>query len=107
FILSMAPMTLFAFSWSGSLSISPKMVGLTCQDKPYLSLSQPQGPSSPPAESFSQNSSTSLCVLQSTENETASLNLNCGPPFNAMNGCPSRSNSTVMTLPAGPGPASP
>src|SRR5436309_3110402 len=47
FILSIACMTLFDFSGSGSLSISPKIVGLNCHDKPYLSLSQPHGPCSP------------------------------------------------------------
>src|SRR5687767_1286422 len=107
FILSIASMTLFDFLGSGSLNILPKTVGLICHDNPYLSLSQPHGPSSPPSESFSQNSSTSFCVLQSTENDMASVNLNCGPPFNAMNCWPSSSNATVITLPLGPGPASP
>src|SRR5687767_16007647 len=99
----MASMTLFDLAGSGSLSISPNTVGLTCHDNPYLSFSQPHGPSSPPADSFSQNSSTSSCVLQSTENETASVNLNSGPPFKPMNCSPSSSNSTVITLPSGPG----
>src|SRR5437016_1925148 len=100
-------MTLFDFAGSASLNISPIIVGLTCHDKPYLSLSQPHGPCSPPADSFFQYESTSFCVLQSTENETASLNLNSGPPFNAINCCPFNSNRTVITLPLGPGPASP
>src|SRR5437763_1948902 len=107
FILSIASITLLDFLGSGSLSISPKIAGLICHDRPYLSLSQPHGPSSPPLESFSQNSSTSFCVLQLTENDMASANLNCGPPLSAMNACPSSSNTTVITLPLGPGPASP
>src|SRR6266498_1798305 len=100
-------MTLFDFAGSGSLSISPKTLGLICHDNPYLSFSQPQGPCSPPADSLSQNWSTSCCVSQSTENEIASVNLKWGPLFNAMNCCPSSSKSTVITLPLGPDPASP
>src|SRR6266851_2338641 len=99
FILSIASMTLFDFSGSGSPSIPPKIVGLICQDSPYLSFSQPHCTSSPPSESLLQNSSTSSCVLQSTENETASVNLKWGPPFNAMNSCPPSTNVTVITLP--------
>jgi hypothetical protein len=72
-----------------------------------LSFTQPHGPSSPPSESFAENLSTSSCVLQSTENDMASVNLKCGPPFKPMNSCPSSANSTVITLPFGPGPASP
>src|SRR3981081_2662486 len=107
FILNIASMTLFDFAGSASPSICPRTVGLICHDKPYLSLSQPQGPCSPPAESFSQNVSTSSCVLQSTEKDMASVNLNWGPPFSAMNCCPFNSNTTVITPPLGPGPASP
>src|SRR5438477_847266 len=107
FILSIASMTLFDFSGLESCSISPKIVGLICHDRPYLSFSQPHGPSSPPCESFSQNSSTSPWVLQFTENDMASVNLNWGPPFRAMNCSPSSSNTTVITEPLGPGPASP
>src|SRR5574341_399094 len=95
------------FCGSESCGISPRMVGFTCHDRPYLSFCQPQVPSWPPAESFSQNSSTSACVLQSTEKETASVNLKCGPPLSAMNSCPSSWKRTVITLPLGPGPPSP
>jgi hypothetical protein len=45
--------------------------------------------------------------LQSTDSEIASVNLKCGPPFSAIMRCPASSNSTVITLPLGPGPASP
>src|SRR5439155_23598549 len=103
----MACMTRFAFARSASLSSSLKTVGTTCQERPYLSLSHPHGPSSPPAESLVQHSSTSCCDVQSTTNDTASVNLYCGPPFNAMKGCPSSSKTTVITPPLGPGPASP
>jgi len=44
--------------------------------------------------------------LQLTTNETASVNWNCGPPFRATKRWPSSSNSTVITPPFGPGPAS-
>jgi hypothetical protein len=54
-----------------------------------------------------QKLSTSSWFLQLTWNEIASLNVNWGPPFNARNGCPSSSKLTVMTVPAGRGPASP
>src|SRR5205809_2410342 len=107
FILSIASMPRPAFLRPLSPSITPKMVGLICHDKPYLSLSQPHGPSSPPSESSSQNLSTSSWVLQCTENDMASVNLNWGPPFNAVYSCPSSSKTTVITLPLGPGPASP
>src|SRR5437867_11296697 len=94
-------MTRPALLGSLSRSITPKIVGLICHDKPYLSLSQPHAPSSPPSVSFFQSSSTSSCVLQSTENDTASVNLNGGPLFSAMKFCPSIWNSTVITVPAG------
>src|SRR2546430_707283 len=94
-------MTLFDFAASLSFIISPKTVGTICHDKPYLSLSQPHLDFSPPAESFSQNLSTSSCVSQFTTNDMASENLKCGPPFSAMNSWPSSWNSTVITVPAG------
>ena len=72
-----------------------------------MSLSQPQGPSSPPSESLLQNASTSSWVLQLTWNEMASLNVNSGPPFKATNFCPSSSKLTVITVPSGRGPAEP
>ena len=46
-------------------------------------------------------------LAQFTTKEIASVNLKCGPPFNAVNGCPSSSKLTTMTEPLGPGPASP
>src|SRR5213078_435058 len=92
---------------SGSLTYFSRIVGVICHDNPYLSLSQPQTFVAPPAESFSQYSSTSACVSQLTTNETDSLNLNSGPPFSAVKSRPSSSNSIVMTEPAGPGPALP
>src|SRR2546430_14536469 len=52
FILSIAAMTLPAFLGSLSASISLRMVGVICHDRPYLSLSQPHTLSSPPSESF-------------------------------------------------------
>src|SRR5215813_11530120 len=83
------------------------MLGTICHDKPYLSFNQPHLLSSPPSVSFSQNSSTSFCVSQFTTNDTASVNLNCGPPFNPTNSCPRSSNFAVITEPLGPGPPSP
>src|SRR5437762_3483472 len=100
-------MTLFDFSGFLSCNISGKTVGTTCHDTPYLSFSQPHCPFSPPAESSSQSSSTSSCVLQFTTNDMASVNLNCGPPFKAINSCPSSWNVADMSAPFGPGPASP
>src|SRR5713101_2449524 len=43
-------MILSDFSASLSCNISPKTVGTICHDKPYLSLSQPHCPFSPPLE---------------------------------------------------------
>src|SRR4030095_10980527 len=106
-ILSIASMTFFDFLASLLPSNSLKTVGTICHDNPYLSLRQPHRDFCPPAESFSHNSSTSSCVLQSTPNEMASVNLKCGPPFNAMKSSPSSWNVAVMTVPLGPGPAPP
>src|SRR5882672_5215831 len=100
-------MTLFDFLASLSCNISTKAVGMTCHDRPYLSLSQPHLDFCPPVESFSQSSSTSCCVSQFTTNDMASVKVNCGPPFSAMNSCPLSSNCVVITVPFGPGPASP
>ena len=36
-----------------------------------------------------------------TWNDTASSNLNCGPPLSAVKGCPSSSKATTITDPAG------
>src|SRR5229473_48650 len=100
-------MTLFDFSGSGSLISLAKAVGMICHETPNLSCSHPHLSFLPPSESFSHNSSTSSWVSQLTKNDTAGENVNCGPPFNAMNGCPSSWNSTDMTDPFGPGPPSP
>src|SRR6266545_4125553 len=100
-------MTRCDFSRSGSESSLGRAVGTTCHERPNLSLSHPQTPSSPPSESVLQYLSTSSCVSQLTANEIASLNVNSGPPFSATNVCPSSSNSTVMTIPSGRGPAEP
>src|SRR5262245_48302101 len=102
----MASITLLDFSGSGSFSISIKAVGTICQERPNLSLSQPHGCSSPPAESFDHSSSTSSWDWQGKKNDTASVNLYWGPPFKAVNCRPSSSNEAVMTFPLGPGPAS-
>src|SRR6266700_4939935 len=85
-------MTLFAFAGSLSCNSLPKIEGMTCQDRPYLSFSQPHLPFSPPAESFSQSSSTSSCVSQFMKNDTAGVKGNCGPPFSVRNSCPSSTN---------------
>jgi hypothetical protein len=45
--------------------------------------------------------------LRTTEREIASVSWNLGPPLRSSIGCPSNSNSTVITLPAGTGPVSP
>src|SRR4249920_2786941 len=100
-------MTLFDFLASLSCNSSTKAVGTTCHDRPYLSLSQPHLDLFPPSESFSHSSSTSCCVSQLTTNDIASVKVNCGPPFSATNSCPSSSNFAVITVPFGPGPASP
>src|SRR5713226_1277240 len=98
-ICSTAFMTLFAFSASLSCNSFPKTVGTICHDRTYLSLSQPHLPPLPPCESFSHSSSTSCCVSLFTKKDMASENLKCGPPFSAMNSCPSSWNVTVITVP--------
>src|SRR5713226_3312754 len=100
-------MALFAFSASLSCSILPKTDGTICHDRPYLSFSQPHLCFSPPSESFFHRSSTSCCVLQFTKNDMAGEKVNCGPPFSAKNSCPSSWNVADITVPFGPGPASP
>ena len=94
-------------SASGSFISSVNRVGMICQDTPYLSLSQPHGPSSPPSVSRLQNRSTSSWLSQFTWKETASLKVNSGPPLRATNAWPSSSKLTVMTVPSGLGPALP
>jgi hypothetical protein len=54
FIVSIAAMALRARTGSGSAMSSPRMVGLTCQDRPNRSLSHPHCASSPPAVSLDQ-----------------------------------------------------
>jgi hypothetical protein len=44
-MLSKAAWTRAALSWSASVTMSRSTVGTTCQDKPYLSVSQPQATS--------------------------------------------------------------
>ena len=107
FICSIACMTRCAFSRSGSPSSSGRRVGTICHDSPNRSLSQPQGPSSPPSESADQKRSTSSWESQLTWNETASVNVYCGPPFRATNFVPSSSKVTVIAIPSGRGPALP
>lgn len=63
FIPSIACMTLLPLTGSASFKRVGKIVGATCHERPYLSLSQPQRPGSPPSlQSFSHNSSISSCV---------------------------------------------
>src|SRR5918911_267494 len=94
-------MTLSDFLASLSCNISPKSLGTICHDTPNLSFSQPHCSSSPPSESPFQSSSTSSCVSQFTKNDMAGENLKTGPPFNAINSCPSSSNVTLITVPLG------
>src|SRR6516164_5963023 len=99
-ICNIERMTRCAVSEFPSISISGSALGKTCHERPNLSLSQPQRPSSPSFASSLQKWSISCCVSQWTWNDTASLNLKCGPPLSARNFCPSSSNSTVITVPA-------
>src|SRR5882762_11517770 len=80
---------------------------MICHDRPYLSLSQPHLSFFPPADSFSHSSSTSCCVSQFTKNDTAGEKVKCGPPLSAKKSCPSSWNVGDITVPFGPGPASP
>src|SRR5205809_556744 len=83
FICSIACIALFAFTGSLSPSSLPRIVGIICHDRPYLSCSQPHWSSRPPADSFFHSSSTSCCVSQFTNKEIACVNLKWGPPFSA------------------------
>ena len=98
-IFSIAAITRCDFSRSGSAISSDSRVGTICHDTPNRSLSQPQGPSSPPSLSLLQYESTSSWSLQLTSSEIASLKVKPGPPFSAVNRCPSSSKTTVMTIP--------
>src|SRR5262249_51027112 len=100
FILSIASSTAFDFTGFGSPISRVKALGTTCHERPHRSFSHPHCDVSPPSERRSQNMSTSSWVSQLMKNETASLNLKCGPAFRAMNGCPSSSKFTVMTRPS-------
>src|SRR5215475_13377991 len=103
FIRMTACRTLSARAGFGSLSIVGKTVGTICHGSPYLSFSQPHCPASPPSDSCSHIRSSSSCVSQCTMNDTASVNVKCGPPLSARNSCPSSWNRTVSTLPLGRG----
>src|SRR3990167_9837103 len=107
FIFIIAAMTRCALTGSGSLNNLTRTLGTICQDTPNLSCNQPHGSSLPPAESLSHKSSTSCCDSQFTTNEMDGVNLYCGPPLSATNSCPSSRKLAVMTVPLGPGPASP
>src|SRR5438105_14514286 len=91
-------MTLFDLLASVSCNISPKIDGITCHDRPYLSFNQPHLCFSPPLESFSHSSSTSFWSLQSTKNDIAGVKVNCGPLFSAKNSCPSNWNVTDISV---------
>src|SRR5664280_3761748 len=100
FILSIASITLFDFTGSGSFSIFLRTEGTTCHETPNLSLTQPHWLFPPPTESFSQSSSTSCCVSQFMKRDIPSENLKYGPPLKTRNSCPSISVSyTHLTLP--------
>src|SRR3982074_2883273 len=88
----------------GSLIIVPNEAGTTCHETPNRSLSQPQGPSSPPSESRTQSSSSSSCVSQVATKEKASVNANDAPPSKAVYSCPSSSKLACHRLPFGNGP---
>src|SRR5215467_2557159 len=100
-------MTRFDFSASLSPRSLPRTEGMICQDRPYLSFSQPHRSFLPPSESFSHSSSTSCCVAQFTKKEIAGVKLNSGPPLSAKNSCPSSSKVADITVPFGPDPPSP
>ena len=61
----------------------------------------------PPLESFSQIAVTSSRVSQFTKNDIAGGKVKYGPPFNAVDSCPSSWNVTVITDPFEPCPNSP
>src|SRR5207247_3459572 len=87
-------------SESGPVINASNSLGTICQESPYLSCSQPHGPCSPPSPSLSHSSSISSCDSQFTRNDTASSNVNSGPPLIAVNRWPSSEKSTVSTSPA-------
>jgi hypothetical protein len=88
-------------SGSPARKISIMRVGTICQAIPKRSFSHPHSISRPPSTiSAAHSRSISACVSHGTMSDTASENLNCGPPFSPMKGCPISSNSTVSTAPS-------
>ena len=69
----------------GFFTRSARRAGTICHESPNRSFSHPHWTSLPPADSFSQYSSTSCCESQRTVSEIASVNLNDGPPLRAVN----------------------
>src|ERR1035437_5174321 len=106
-IPSIACMTLLALSASGSPRSSFRMGGTICHDRPYLSLSQPHRPGSPPLVSLSHRWSISSWPTAETNSEMASVNVNSVPPLRAWIWRPSRVNVTDIALPGRSGPPSP
>ena len=86
------------YTGSSSRSQSHTCAGTTCHGIPNRSFNQPHCDLLPPADSFSQYLSTSPYESQRTTKETASVNLNIGPPFRAMNLWPSSSKVMVRTF---------
>src|SRR4029077_20365466 len=103
-ILSSASIIFAGFPDFVSLIIDPNAAGTTCQETPNRSLSQTQGPSSPPSVSRAQISSGSAWVSQVATNENASVNEKDGPPSKAVYSWPSSSKLACHRLPFGRGP---
>jgi hypothetical protein len=70
---SMAFITLLDFLASLLCSNLLRTDGMICQDRPYLSVSQPQRFGRPPSQSFSQSASTSYWLSQFTNSEMAGV----------------------------------
>ena len=84
-IVIIAANTRCATAGSGSLIPSTSTRGVICQDRPHLSLHQPQALACPPLPTIaSQSRSVSAWSSVETWNENASLCRNVGPPFNPM-----------------------
>ena len=103
-IFSIAAIAASEFPCFESLSILPRATGTICHDTPNRSVSQPHGPFSPPAESFSQSRSISPWVRHSTMKDIPIENENAGPPSNAVNSRPKRTNDAPTSFPFGMGP---
>src|SRR3982750_4594432 len=101
FLMSiMASNARLAAARSGSLIALVSAIGVICQDKPHLSLHQPQALSCPPLPTIAfQYRSVSAWSVVATWNENASLGLNSGPPLSPRQGIPITVNSTVNTSP--------